>query len=86
MLFLSFSLLACADQPPTDFVQIIPRGRLAAINNPEFVPAAKATIAADSWVLGVVSGQEARAYSLTLLNSHEVVNDTIDGKRIAAVW
>jgi len=32
-----------------------------------------------------IDGQ-ARAYSLNLLNRHEVVNDQIGGKSFAAVW
>ncbi|MBM3459508.1 MAG: DUF3179 domain-containing protein, partial [Armatimonadetes bacterium] len=29
---------------------------------------------------------EAKAYSLRLLNGHEVVNDTLDGEPIAVTW
>lgn len=71
---------------PKEFKRILPRGRIAAITNPQFVPANKANIADDSWVLGVVVNGEARAYSLNLLNSHEVVNDQIGETAFAAVW
>jgi hypothetical protein len=37
-------------------------------------------------VLGVVIGGEARAYSLWQLDAHEIVNDQIAGKAIAAAW
>ena len=71
---------------PAEFKQILPRGRIAAITKPEFVPAAQAKILPDSWVLGVVIEGKARAYSLNLLNSHEVVNDQIGSTPFSAVW
>ena len=71
---------------PAEFKQILPRGRIAAIAQPEFVPAAQAEIFPDSWVLGVVIDGQARAYSLHLLNSHEVVNDQIGQTAFSAVW
>ncbi|NIS37844.1 DUF3179 domain-containing protein, partial [Candidatus Saccharibacteria bacterium] len=50
------------------------------------VNAAEADIDGDSWVLGVVINNQPRAYSLNLLNSHEVVNDQIGDTAFAAVW
>ena len=46
----------------------------------------EAEIPDDAWVLGVAVGGEARAYSLNLLNHHEVVNDRIGEHAFAAVW
>lgn len=71
---------------PKEYKQILPRGQIAAITQPKFVPADKAEIADDSWVLGVVIDGQARAYSLNLLNGHEVVNDQIGEQAFAAVW
>lgn len=71
---------------PKEFRQIIPRGRIAAISQPTFVTAPEADIGGDSWVLGVVIDGQAKAYSLTLLNSHEIVNDRIGDTNFAAVW
>ena len=71
---------------PKGFQQIIPRGRIAAIDQPVYVSAEDADIRADAWVLGVSIGDEARAYSLDLLNAHEVVNDSIGDTNFAAVW
>jgi carotenoid cleavage dioxygenase-like enzyme len=92
ILFLAFTALlpnptrAQSNDLPDDFEQIIPRGRIAAITNPQFVPAPEAEIAGDAWVLGVVIGGQARAFSLNILNHHEVVNDTMAGTSYAAVW
>lgn len=80
--------VACAQNKdlPAEFQQLLPRGRIAAINKPQFVPAKQADISKNSWVLGVVIDGQAKAYSLNLLNSHEVVNDKIGDKNFAAVW
>jgi hypothetical protein len=68
------------------FKQILPRGRIAAIDKPKFVPAAKARIGGDAWVLGAVIEGQPRAFSLALLNSHEIVNDRVGHTPYAAVW
>jgi hypothetical protein len=71
---------------PPGVEQILPRGRIAAVFEPRFVPAAEAELPEDAWVLGVVVEGVAKAYSLNLLNRHEVVNDRSDGTAYAAVW
>ena len=68
------------------YEQLLPRGEIAPIVEPGFVAAADAEIADDSYVLGVVIDGEPRAYSLNLLNAHEVVNDRIGETAFAAVW
>lgn len=75
-----------AGQGPEGFEQILPRGRIAAISDPHYVAAGEARIELNSWVLGVVIDGQPRAYSLNLLNAHEVVNDTIGETNFAAVW
>ena len=78
--------LALAEELPEGVEQILERGKIAAIFNPEFVSAGEAEIADDAWVLGVEIDGQARAYSLNLLNRHEVVNDKIGEHSFAAVW
>jgi hypothetical protein len=75
-----------ADELPEGVEQILDRGKIAAIFNPEFVTAEEAEIADDAWILGVEIEGQARAYSLNLLNRHEVVNDQIGERSFAAVW
>ena len=77
---------AAEEHLPDGVEQIIPRGQIAAVVEPEFVPPREAHISDDAWVLGVVVDGHARAYSLNLLNSHEVVNDTIGNTSFAVVW
>jgi len=71
---------------PEGFQQLLDRGSLASIDDPVFVSAEEARIPPDAWVLGIVIGGDARAYSLNLLNNHEVVNDDFGDQSIAAVW
>lgn len=73
--------------PPIEgFQQLLPRGGIPALVDPEFVAAAEAEIPDDAWVLGFEHAGEAYAYSLNLLNHHEVVNHTIGSLPVAAVW
>ena len=72
--------------PVEGFEQLLPRGKIAALVDPDFVPAAEAEIPDDAWVLGFVSGGQAYAYDLNILNSHEVVNHGDEEGRFAAVW
>jgi hypothetical protein len=72
--------------PPSGVEQLLPRGAIPAITDPVFVAAGDAEIPDDAWVLGVALGGEARAYSLSLLDRHEVVNDAIGPRSFAAVW
>ena len=71
---------------PPGVEQLLPRGQIAAIDHPTFVSADKAKIADDAWVLGVVVSGQPKAYSLNLLNRHEVVNDQEGDVAFAAVW
>jgi hypothetical protein len=70
----------------SEFKQILPRGGIPAVINPVYVTAEEASINDNTWILGVLINDQARAYSLNLLNHHEVVNDVIDTTAFAAVW
>ena len=71
-----------------DVYQLLPVGAIPAIDDPEFVSGSDADRQMQSGepVLGVVIGDEARAYSLWQLDAHEIVNDEIGGSAIAATW
>ena len=89
-LLLAFPVLvegaAAGEEPPPGVEQLLPRGRIAAVLDPVFVTAAEADLPDDAWILGVAVGGQAKAYSLNLLNSHEVVNDRTGEVAYAAVW
>ena len=71
---------------PEDFQQMIPRGGIASIDDPVFVSADEARVPKDAWMLGVVVDGQAKAYSLNILNRHEIVNDHSGESAYAAVW
>ena len=74
------------DTPPAGVEQLLARGKIAAVLDPQFVPAGESKISDDAWGLGVVIEGQAKAYSLNLLNRHEVVNDQSGDTAYAAVW
>jgi len=75
-----------AETTPEGVTQLLERNAIPSIFDPTFVEAQEAKIPDDAWILGVVIEGEARAYSLNLLNHHEIVNDVVGGRPIAAVW
>jgi hypothetical protein len=77
---------AVAEDRPKGFEQILPRGRISAIDHPVYVEATDARIPDDARILGFVIEGQAFAYSVNLLGAHEVVNDEVAGHTFAAVW
>ena len=67
---------------------VLPLDAIPAIREPEFLAGADADqqMAPDEPVLGVIIAGEAHAYSLWQLDAHEIVNDTVGGRAIAATW
>jgi len=57
------------------------------VDNPEFVPASQATfMAAGDLLIGVSSGDVAKAYPAALLAQHGVVQDQMADGPIAITW
>ena len=85
---IGFASAACSQSKdlPKEFEQIVQRGEIADIKKPECGSADEDDISNNAWVMGVVFEGKAQAYSLTLLNSHEVVNHQIGNTAFAAVW
>jgi len=71
-----------------EIVTLLPRDAIPAIDNPKFYPAgeANAEYGEDELVLGVALDGDSRAYSTSLLSRHEIVNDTVGGRKIAVTW
>jgi hypothetical protein len=67
---------------------LLPPGAISAIDAPQFVTGseADAQMRPEEPVLGLVIGDDARAYSLWQLDSHEIVNDVVGGVAVAATW
>jgi hypothetical protein len=79
--------------PPTaerelEIITLLPKDGIPAIDNPVFVSAEEADLQyePDELVIGVQFDGDARAYSIPLLSSHEIVNDTVGGRKIAVTW
>lgn len=81
-----------ADIPTEDLrgsplYKVLEPDEIPSIDDPQFVPADRATFMKDGEpVLGVFDGRVAKAYSLWLLDHHEIVNDTLGDLPIAATW
>ena len=74
------------DNVPADVTKLLARDAIPAVWDPEFVSAADADMPADAEVIGVAFNGEAHAYSINLLDRHEIVNDVVGGRKIAATW
>lgn len=89
---LSLALVACATARlplQADPVRIVLPARLIpAVDEPEFVPAIDAAefMQEDEPVLGLDDGAVAKAYSLWMLDRHEIVNDATPEGPIAVTW
>ena len=67
---------------------LLPPGGIPAVMEPELLSVEQAdeVFLPDEPVLGVALGGEAVAYSLWHLDGHEIVNDVVGGRPIAATW
>ena len=68
--------------PYADAIQglVTLRGSFPALTDPEFVSAGTVDwMSFDDLVLGAVQGDESRAYPLSMMTYHHVVNDTLGG-------
>jgi len=67
---------------------VLPANTIPAIPAPEFVTGedAAAQMLPAEPVIGIVLAGRARAYSTWHLDGHEIVNDELSGRLIAATW
>ena len=67
---------------------VIPRDRIPAILDPEFLDVAEAMEAYSEHepVLGVSINGDNRAYPIPYLSRHEIVNDVVGGEPVAVTW
>lgn len=93
-------IAACAPSPPPvsstpsdgeseyRIITLLPKDGIPSIDDPQFLTAAEADLEYDDeeLVIGVEFDDEARAYSIDLLSSREIVNDEIKGRPIAVTW
>ena len=78
-----------APERDLEIVTLLPFDAIPAIDDPKFFPdleTANMFYTDDEYVLGVEIDGDARAYSVPLLSSHEIVNDVVGGEPIAVTW
>lgn len=77
-----------AEVPLADLVQGCPeRDCIPAIDAPKFVSAAEASfVGDDDIVLALTVDGDSRAYPVSILSRHEIVNDTVAGQPIAITY
>lgn len=85
LLFVTFYATA-ADYTDDAIRTLLPFDAIPAITDPQFVSANAAQLNPDAPITGVTFNGESRAYSLYLLNGHEIVNDVVGGQKIATTW
>ena len=72
------------DRPLATSGQICPRGCIPALDQPAVTDAGGgAWYPDDALVFGIVVGRQARAYPKNIMEVHEMVNDTLGGRRLA---
>ena len=92
ILILLLATISCASaEEQADYTDdkirtLLPFDAIPAITEPQFVPANAAQLDADAPIIGVTFNGESHAYSLYLLNGHEIVNDVVGGQNIATTW
>ncbi len=85
LLFVTFYATA-ADYTDDAIRTLLPFDAIPAITDPQFVSANEAQLDPNAPVIGVTFKGESRAYSLYLLNGHEIVNDVVGEQKIATTW
>lgn len=89
---LLLAIIACASaEDQADYSDdvirtLLPFDAIPAITDPQFVSAGAAELDPDAPVIGVSFNDESHAYSLYLLNGHEIVNDVVGGLNVATTW
>ena len=92
ILILLLAIISCASAEDSEEYSddeirtLLPFDAIPAITDPQFVSASAAKLDPDAPVIGVTFNGESHAYSLYLLNGHEIVNDVVDGMNIATTW
>jgi hypothetical protein len=88
LLLMAGGLYLWRTQDPDEIHYVLPKDRIASIDDPTFSDGA--WFPPDDLVIGVNFSEQARAYPLSLLSSHEIVNDRAgegsDEVRFAVTW
>jgi hypothetical protein len=71
-----------------EIITLLPKDAIPAIDDPTFLTAVEADeeYEPEELIMGVFINDEARAYSVSHLSTHEIVNDTVGGRKISVTW
>ena len=71
-----------------EIVRLLGKDAIPAILEPEFVSVSEADLwmSPEEGLLGVSIGGEDRAYPVSMLSRHEIVNDVVGDKPVAVTW
>jgi len=65
----------------------VPKDSFPVLNNPKMKSAkGRQVMSKNIWVIGVAIGKEAKAYPISVMGRHELINDTCGGQPIAVSW
>lgn len=81
-----YNPVTAGDPLPDGFRQVLPRDGIPPIYDPRFTSADAVGWPDETQVIGVGSDDEAKAYPVSFLNRHEMVNDFIAGEPILVTW
>lgn len=79
---------AVGEELSYEIITLLPPDAIPSIDDPKFygVQEADKEYDPEELILGVELDGEARAYSVSLLSAHEIVNDTLAGRPISVTW
>lgn len=80
--------LSDRDYSDLEIITLLPPDAIPAFTFPDYysVKEANQEYAPEEMVIGVEFNGDARAYSVSLLSRHEIVNDTVGGIHLAVTW
>ena len=82
----AYNPVTAGEPLPDGFRQLLARDAIAPIYNPDFAPGWQVDWPGETQIIGVVSGDEAKAYPVSFLNRREMVVDEIEGEPILVTW
>ena len=82
----AYNPVTAGERLPDGFRQLLPRDGIQPIYDPQFTSASGVDWPDETQVIGVAAGEEAKAYPVSFLSRHEMVDDFIAGDPILVTW
>ncbi|NNC39059.1 MAG: DUF3179 domain-containing protein [Acidimicrobiia bacterium] len=82
----AYNPVAAGESLPAGFRQLLSRDGIQPIYDPQFTSPSELEWPPETQVIGVSAEGEAKAYPVSFLNRHEMVNDFIAGDPILVTW